>query len=574
MDRLLFFARPYTRRFLWGAVLLLLTNATSLAMPQLVRMAIDGLHEGTSMDFLRDIAVMMVALAVAGAIFRTLSRVHVFYAARDVEMDLRCTYFRTLTRLAPSFMAKQNTGDLMSRATSDLPQIRLMLGPGYLNLVNTVVVFLLAIPAMASISGKLTAISLSLYPLGVLTMRYVGRHLFLRNNKQQKVLGQLSSFIQEGLGGSHVIRAFAAEEDQMRAFRDLNERYAAAGIDVAWARSGIFRIMATLANISIIFVVFFGAHQVLDEHLTYGELVAMVEYLALIAAPTSALGWVLSMWQRSVSAMARMDEILLAPIEEGVSGAIDAQAPHIEIRDLTLAFGEREVLQHVNIHVNVGKTLGIVGPIGSGKTTLVRCLMRMTDVPVGHVFLCGRDVAVCDPRATRLMFGYVPQNPGLFSDTLRENVRFGKPKADDTAVVSMLQSAAMLRDLEVLPHGLDTEVGERGLTLSGGQKQRTAIARALLVDPPILILDDALSAVDTETEAEILGKIRSLRRGRTTVIVSHRLSAVQHADEIIVLEEGRVVQRGTDASLRAMEGLYAVLAEHQDVTREGTEVHV
>ncbi len=569
MARLWRVARVHTRRWLWGFVLLLLTNASAMVIPQLVRRAIDDINaSGVDAASLRDLAILMIAIAVAGAVVRSLSRIHIFYAARDVEMDLRNQFYAHLTRMPASFFQRHPTGDLMSRATNDLTQVRLFLGPGLLNMVNTAIAYASALPLLFTLSPKLTAITLAIYPPSFFVVQRVSRWLYQQNLAQQAQMGKVSNFVQESLAGAHVTRAFGREQHQARRFEELNAGLYAINAKLTKVRAVLFRLVTALGSFGVLLAVMVGARDVLAGDLTAGELVAAVEYMALLSWPTFALGWVLSMVQRGRSSMDRIDGILR---EEPTirSGGLTPEAmdPSVETRALTIAFGERRALDDVSVRLLSGKTLGIVGPIGSGKTTWVRALLRLTEIERGQVFVGGHDIVDLDLGALRRMFGYVSQTHTLFSKTLAENVSFGDSAASVERIMRALTEASFERDLTALPQGLETPVGERGIMLSGGQKQRASIARALLIDPPILVLDDALSSVDTETEQRILGHLRRVRAGRTTVIVAHRVTAVQHADEIIVLDRGKVIERGTHKTLRAQDGAYARMAHRQELER-------
>ena len=564
MKRLWLCAAGHWKRMVWGCALLFLTNAAALTIPQLTRMAIDGLQAPDSSLFLKEIALVMVLVALAGACFRTLSRVHLFYAARDVELDLRCQFYDFLTTLEPSFYQRSSTGDLMSRATNDLTQVRLLLGPGVLNIVNTTIAYTSAIPLMWMISPKLTGIIFSIYPLSLFLMRYLGRQLYLRNRAQQKAMGDISGLVQESLSGGHVIRTFGLEEKRQEAFEELNQSYYQAGIRLAWVRSGMFRVVMTVASISTLLSVYFGTQEVLQDRLTIGEVVAMVEYMALLAWPTFALGWVLAVVQRGRAAMERLNEIFdyEPEIASGSIGA-DYLEPSLEFIDLTISYEGTEVLKKITAQIETGQTIGIVGPIGSGKTTFLKACMRLVPVPEKTVYVGGHDVTTLKLEDLRRCFGYVSQETVLFSKSLEANVAFGMPEAGRDAVKEALISASFSPDDPSLPEGLDTLVGERGITLSGGQKQRASLARALLIEPAVLVLDDALASVDSDTETQILTWLRENRRGKTTLIVAHRFSALAGADHILVLENGRIVEQGTSHSLLRNNGVYARMAQLQ-----------
>jgi ATP-binding cassette subfamily B multidrug efflux pump len=598
----------YAGRWAWGGLMLLLTNAANMSMPYLLSRAVNGIKRSgesaalsaASQVQLQRTALWLIGLALAGMVFRTLSRMFILYAARDVESDLRCKLYSHLTTLEPEFYAHHPTGDLMSRATNDLTQVRLMLGPGLLNIVNTAVAYAVAIPLMLMISVKLTLISLCAYPPVILLMRHLGRRLYAANKVQQQALGALTSHVQENLNGAFVVRAFAAEAFQEEKFAAVNAAYLQANLGLSWTRSAMFRVSATFASVGTLATVVCGGLDVISGALTLGDIVAFVEYMALLAGPTFVLGWIWSLWQRGAASMARMQEILDSR-PEIISGALPQtqpaagqgaadshphapdshphaplhphlhrlQHPHpqltaqLQVRDLTVTYGGRRSVDSVSFTVPTGTTLGIVGPIGGGKSVLVRALLRLVACGPGQIFVGDHDVTDLSLQQVRSMFGYVPQNPSLFSKTVAQNIAFGAPDSSTTSIVAAVEAAALSDDVARLPQGLDTEVGERGITLSGGQKQRCAIARALLLNPPILVLDDALSAVDTGTEVRILTALQRLRRGRTTLIVAHRLSAVQHAEHIVVLCAGKIVQQGTHQALLQQPGIYAQMAQQQ-----------
>ena len=562
--------RAHTGRWLWGIVLLLLTNAAAMATPQLVRYAIDAIEseDGVDAGVLKGLALCMIAFAIGGAIVRHLSRVHIFYAGRDVEMDLRNQFYVHLTRMPASFFQRHPTGDLMSRATNDLTQVRLLVGPGFLNVVNTAIAYAVALPALATLSWKLTLLTLAVYPPSLFAIRLVSKKLYQRNLAQQTELGKLSNFIQEALAGAHVVRAFGREQHQLRRFEELNGSFYLANVRLAHMRAVLFRLVTAIGNLGILLAVFFGARDVLGGTMTTGELVAAVEYMALLSMPTFALGWVLSNVQRGFAAIERIDGVMNEEPTIRSGGLTPVLTPSIETRGLTVRYGERAILDDVSLTVPAGKTLGIVGPIGAGKTTLVRALLHLIEIERGQVFVGGHDVLELDLGTLRGAFGYVSQNHTLFSKSLGENVAFGDPTASRERIIEALTNASFTRDLASLAEGLETPVGERGVMLSGGQKQRASIARALLIDPPILVLDDALSSVDTETEQRILKHLRTVRAGKTTIIIAHRITAVQHADAIAVLDNGHIVEQGTHKQLVAQNGVYTSIARRQELERQ------
>lgn len=544
--------------------MLLSTNACALAIPELFRRAIDGLQRGEPAGHLTRIAMWMVGVAVLGASFRTLSRIAILNGARDVELSLRTEFYAVLTAQGPDFFARHPTGDLMSRATNDLTQVRLMLGPGLLNVVNTLVAYGATVPLMARIDWRLTLLAFLVYPPAVFLMRRLGRALYQKNRTQQASLGALSNVVQENLAANALVRAFAVEAEQTRKFDARNEAYLEDNLALAWLRSGMFRVSASVSSVGMLLVALFGAREVMQGRITLGDVVALVEYMALLSGPTFALGWVLSLWQRGLSSMARLDEVLrtVSQVRGGDVTRASEAVPVLEARGLTVDHGDGRGVFDVDFVLEPGQTLGLVGPIGSGKSTLLRALMRLLPHR-GELRLDGVESRTLTLEALRASFAFVPQNSTLLSKTLADNIAFGTPAATRADVERALDVAAMLGEARALPQGLETPIGERGVTLSGGQKQRCAIARALLRQSPVLLLDDALSAVDTATEAQILAALRARGADQSTVVVAHRLTSVRHADLILVLDDGRVVERGNHASLVAQGGLYAEMAARQ-----------
>lgn len=554
--------------------MLLCTNAAMMVIPQLFRVAVDSLQAAGPTEDLKWLALAMLIAAAASALFRVLSRVHLFYTGRDIELAIRDDFYQHLATQPRSFFESHPTGDLMSRATSDLTQVRLLVGAGVLNLANTFIAAAISIPLMMMISVKLTLISLSIFVPALYIVQRFSRRLYSSNRVQQENMGRMGSFVKESLAGAHVVRAFGIESNRARGFDEINRSYYHAAVHLAWVRSYLWRMMVAFASLGVLLALFVGADDVIAARITLGDLVALVEYLALLAWPSFALGWVISLVQRGLAALSRIGDILdIAPTITSGPERPERLSASIAVRDLTIrglgigSLPSSDRLTRVDVDIPAGSTLGIVGPIGAGKSTLVHAMIRDLDVPPGCVFVGERDVTTLDLDTLRGAFGFVHQTPVLFSKTIAENVAFGAPGATPEEILVALRYAAFESDLATLPRGVATPVGERGITLSGGQKQRTAIARALLLNPPILILDDALSSVDAETEATILAGLAELRRGKTNIIVAHRISAVVEADEIIVLDAGRIIERGDHDSLMREGGLYAQIARRQELER-------
>jgi ATP-binding cassette subfamily B protein len=533
-------------------------------------------------------------------VVRTFSRFIVFNVGRDIEYDLRNDLFAHLERLPAEFYQVHPTGDLMSRLVNDIGAVRMMLGPGMLNLLNTPVYYVYAVSIMASIDPWLTAAALAPYPLMLLVVKHYSRRLMEGTLRVQEGLADMSAQVQENVSGIHVVKAYVREDHEIARFAALNGRFQDVSLELARVRGMIAPVIRIVSALGILVVLWFGGSRVAQKHLTIGDLVAFIGYLHLLAWPTMALGWMISILQRGRASMKRLEalfsieptirdpELALAaavPLngDDGHAGALasgngSVAVKHGEIEFAGVSFAYpgaplRLVLQDIDVRVPAGATVAIVGRAGSGKTTLLRLLARLFDPTTGVVRIDGRDVRDIPLHGLRSAIAFVPQDPFLFSTSIRANIAFAAPELLEgdggaSAVRDAAAWAAVEGDIADFPRGYDTMVGERGITLSGGQKQRVTLARALLLDAPILVLDDALSSVDTQTEERILRSLEERRRGRTCLIVAHRLSTVQDADLILVLDEGRIVERGDHASLVARGGLYADLFHRQRLTDE------
>jgi ATP-binding cassette subfamily B protein len=568
--------RPELGRFAAGGLALAATNGFQQGIHLLIRNGIDTLERlgGAAMSVVVRDAILIAVFAVMQAVIRTSSRVVIFNAARDIEYRLRRDLFGHLLRLDGAFFRRSATGDVMSRLTSDLGAVRGLFGPGVLNAINSTINYVSSIGILLYFSPTLTLYALLPYPFLILAARLSGRVMFKASREIQDQLGAMSTSIQEDLAGASVVKHYGLEERRHRRFRALNDDYLERSLRLARARGALGPLFAMLAGGGTLIVLWAGGRQVIAGHLTLGTLVAFNGIVVGLSWPTIALGWIISLWQRGVAGWARVRELLEteprikdAPAEAVVAGG-DIE-PSIEVRGLTIALDERRLLDDVSFSVPAGTTLAIVGPTGAGKTTLVDALVRLQDVAPGAIAVGGQDVTRLALGRLRGLFGYAPQDPFLFSATVAENIAFGvraaglDPAAVRARVVRAGEAAGLAPDVAVLPDGWDTVVGERGITLSGGQRQRVALARALASDPRILMLDDTLSSVDAQTEREILTRLQPILRERTSILVSHRVAAVKGADQILVLEGGRVAERGTHAELLAAGGLYASLYREQ-----------
>ena len=576
--RLLGYILRYRRSFLLGFLCVIATAAVGLAAPWVLKRAIDDLQSGVDAGKIRFYAAALLALAAMGGVSRFLMRRIIIGASRGIEYDLRNDFFAHLQRLDVAYFQRHHTGDLMSRATNDLSAVRMMIGPAIMYSATTALTFVVAIALMVSIDPWLALFALMPLPLVSVSVAYFGAAIHRRFERIQEQLSEISAITQETLSGVRVVRAFRQEPFEIERFRLANEEYVRRNRGLIRVQAMYYPSMGFLMGIGALLVLWLGSREVVAGRMTVGELVAFNAYLMMLSWPMIAFGWVTNLLQRGMASWKRMLEVLDS--RPGVTDAhaeaarpiVDA-APitgHVELRGLTFAYGDEIVLRDVSAVLPAGTTTAIVGATGSGKSTLLSLLARLHEPPAGTIFVDGVDVRRIALPVLRGAIGFVPQEPFLFGATIAENIAFGvlgdtggRPHVEQMAALARLD-----KDVSSFPKGYDTIVGERGITLSGGQKQRTAIARALAIDPRILILDDALSAVDTYTEEEILGRLSEVMRQRTSIIVSHRVSTVRSADQILVLAKGQIVERGTHDRLVAAGGVYADLYRKQLLEEE------
>jgi ATP-binding cassette subfamily B protein len=568
---------PYLSRhrsgLVWGLACVALANLIALAQPQVLRFAVDDLYRGVTAEKLGRYALILFGIAVAAGTFRYFMRRSVIGISRHAEYDLRNDLFAHLQRLPVAWYQGTRTGDVLSRAITDLAAVRLMLGPGIMYLVHTVVISIVSVGFMLAISPRLTAISLMPLPLVTLSVWWFGERIHRGFEAVQAQFATLTSRVQENLAGLRVVRAHARERHELAAFDALNHRYLEANQQLIRV-NGVFQpSLAFLSGSAALIALYLGGLEVMARHITLGEFVAFTVYLGMLNWPMVALGWVINLFQRGLASFGRIAEVLdTEPAIESPPLALapDACRGEIEIRDLTFAYpgAGRPALRGVSLRVPAGHTVGVVGRTGSGKSTLLSLVPRAFDPPPGTVFLDGEDVRRYDLAWLRRALAPVPQETFLFSATVAENVAYGAEGATPQAIEAAVRTAGLDDDVSRFPLGLDTRIGERGITLSGGQRQRVAIARALLRDAPVLLLDDCLSSVDSHTEDRILSGLRPEMRRRTTLVVSHRVSAVRDADGIVVLDDGAVVETGTHDELIARGGVYASLVREQQLEDE------
>ena len=574
--RLLPYVLRHRRRLLLGLSCVVAMTSVSLLSPWVLKYAIDDLTVGVTRGKLGLYGALLLGIAAVGGCFRFLMRRLIVGVSREIEYDIRNDFYAHLERLSLSYFQSERTGDIMSRATNDLSAVRMMAGPAIMYSVNTILVFCIAIMLMFSIDIRLTLIALMPLPFVSLLVKFFGSAIHRRFEEIQAQLSHMSAVVQEALAGVRVVRAYRQEEFEIERFRIANRTYLERNRGLIQLQGLFYPSLALFLGFGGLLVLWLGSRAVVLGQITVGEFVAFNAYLVMLTWPMIAFGWVTNMLQRGMASWKRMLEVFDAVPEIADRGGVSVEEikGSIELRELTFAYGDGiPVLCNLSLRVEPGQTLALVGSTGSGKSTLLDLIQRLFDPPPGTVFIDGIDVRDLPLGQLRAAIGYVPQEPFLFSTTLRDNVAFGLAEDANTDVVDQsvrtaITVACLDADIEQFPHGYETTVGERGITLSGGQKQRVALARALTVDPRILILDDALSAVDTYTEERILKGLREVMGQRTSIIVAHRMSTVREADIIAVLDQGRLVEQGTHDELLALNKVYADLYHKQLLEEE------
>jgi ATP-binding cassette subfamily B protein len=577
MDDLRKFARyfrPYKKSLIIGIFCILAWVVISLTIPLIVGRAVDDLLKSVTWAKLTRYSLLILGVSIIGGTFLFLQRRILIGMSRHVEYDLRKDFYAHLVDQPLSFFQDHRTGDLMARATNDLAAVRQLAGPMIMYTLQTIFVVVIVLPLMMLVSVRLTLLLLVIMPLVSLTVKYFGQQVHLRFEKIQDFFAQISARAQENISGVRVVRAYAQEDSEIAAFDLLNREYANRNLSLVRISAVMRPLMQFLIGVGFALILWYGGTLAARGEITPGQFTEYNLYLTRLIWPLIALGYVVNLYQRGTASLKRMNAILAIQPAITDDAAVKTQPPiagKIEFRDLTFDYradGDEPVLRDINLTIEAGQTVAFVGRTGSGKSTLANLISRLVEAPPGTVLVDDRPVRDYPLAQLRAAVGYVPQETFLFSDTLAENIAFGVEKSDQAEIEWAAEVAGLSEDLRAFPDGFETLVGERGITLSGGQKQRTAIARAVLRQPKILILDDALSSVDTYTEEKILARLRGVMRDRTSIIISHRISTVRDADLICVLDDGQIIERGTHSELLAHGGEYANLYERQLLEEE------
>ena len=580
---------PYLRRYwkhlAWGGVSVILYNALRILIPVVIGHAVDDLKSGVTQQKILFHALRLLLAAALSAVFLYITRQVIIGASREIEFDLRNDLFANLERQSASFYQTHRTGDIMARTTNDLNAVRQLLGPAIMYSANTIVFTAAALPLIIRISPRLTLFAFVPLPFASLLVQQFGAKIHKRFERIQAMFSDISAKTQENFSGARLIRAFAQEEAEIASFETANLEYIDRSLHLVRLMAMLWPTLEFVLGLSLMITLLVGGHQVLAGNISAGEFAEYLVYMVQLTFPMIAVGWVVNLFQRGTASVVRIDELLKAQPEirdeskTGLSSFAEGGEPaspsyplhgDIEFHNLTFSYTPAgpTVLHNINLHIPAGSSLAIVGPTGSGKTTLINLIPRIYDAYPGAVLIDNQPVREVPLESLRNQIGVVPQETFLFSDTLAHNVSFGVPDANEQEIEDAASIAHIRNEILEFPRGFSTLVGERGITLSGGQKQRTAIARAVIRNPRILILDDALASVDTYTEEQILSGLRRIMEGRTTIFISHRVSTARNADQIAVLVDGRIAERGTHEELLQRNGYYTRLYEKQQLEEE------
>jgi ATP-binding cassette subfamily B protein len=571
ITKLATYLRPYWRDATLGILALLSVNGLGVYIPWLIRSCVDKLSTQFSWNQILHYVVIIILLSSAMLLIRMASRIWLFGVGRQVEFDLKQRIFEHLLKLEPAYFASNSIGDLISRATSDVDNVRRLLGFAVLSLANTLFAYTLTLPVMLKISVDLTLAALAVYPFMFVLVNLFSNRLRRQQVVVQEQLSEISELIQEDISGIALIKIYAQEENERRAFAGQNQKLLTANLELAKTRNTLFPLIGGLASLSSLVIIWLGTSRIAEGTLPVGDFLALLLYIERLAFPTALLGFTISAYQRGEVSVDRLESILsvkakIQDTDEAINLPLAEVKGQLIAKNLSYIYPEAETpaLDKVNFTINPGETVAIVGAIGSGKSTLANALPRLLEIEPGQLFLDGLDITQVNLADLRNAIAYVPQDSFLFSTTIKNNIRYGDPVSPPENVEYVAKLAQIHPEIINFPQQYQTIVGERGITLSGGQRQRTALARAMLVNAPVLILDDALSSVDNQTATQILNNLSHGTERKTVVFITHQLSAAAVADRIFVMDKGKIVQMGNHLELLRKEGLYKKLwSQHQ-----------
>jgi ATP-binding cassette subfamily B protein len=562
LKRLVPYLKIYKKKLILGLLVISLSAIFTNLIPFVISKAIDDIKANLVYGSLWQYAALTVGLALVSGIFLFLTRQTIIIVSREIENDLRNDFLDHILIQDQQYFHYHPTGEIMALATNDISAVRNFLGPGIMYTSETVVNFILAISLMMSFNVELTLVAIFPIPLISYAVYKIGKSINYKFELVQQQFSELTTKAQENLSGIKVVKAYVREESETENFRKMSDDYMQKNLQLAKVQSFSFPMMFLLTGFSVIIVLYVGGNKIIGGEMTIGELTAFIIYLGLLTWPIISLGWIINLTQRAEASMKRLCEVFDSrpAIEDSELPARDENLNgEIEFRNVTFRYSENMplVLNNVNLKIKAGETIGLIGHTGSGKSTLVNLIPRLFEVKQGEILIDGKDIKSLSLDALRTSIGYVPQETFLFSDTIENNIAYSEQSFEKDKVIQASKISQIYKDVDNFPKRFDTILGERGINLSGGQKQRTSIARAILADPKILILDDAFSAVDTYTEEEILSGLKDVLKGRTTILISHRVSTLKNSDRIIVLKDGSIAEQGTHESLIQQEGIYA-----------------